>query len=131
MAEFREKRDRSLEAHRAKSGVDALVIDAASLMEWDNPRPEHGDTWGNWRYDAKKLVLTHIPQDYEIDLEDCSTSAKTLDWIFQMESKVWMTHEDKGNLLDALDDLIDPQATLCSGGANKTLDVKKHLTAKA
>ena len=131
MADFREKRDRLLGEHRAKSGVDGLEIDAVTLLEWQPPRPEHGDTWGNWRYDAKRLVLTHVPHNYEIDLQDCSTSSKTLDWIFQMESKMWMTHEDKGNLLDALDDLIDPQATLCSGGASKNLDVKKHLTAKA
>lgn len=110
--------------------MDALVIDAASLLERNDPRPAHGDTWGNWRYDAKRMVLRHVPHNYQIDLLDCSTSSKTLDWIFQMESKMWMTHKDKGNLLDALDDLIDPQATLCSRGASKTLDVKKHLTAK-
>ena len=129
--DFREKRDRSYQAHLAENGVDGLAVDVRTFLEWEAPKPAQGDAWGNWRYNARLFVLTHVPQDYEIRLDECSTCAETLDWIFQVASKTWMTHEDKGNLLDALHDILNPQATLCSFGTSKTLDVKKHLTAKA
>src|SRR5689334_18567187 len=130
--DFREKVDRSYQAHLEKNGVKGhLAVGLQTLLDWEAPKPEHGDTWGNWRYHARLFVLTHVPEDYEIRLDECSTSAETLDWIFQVANKTWMTQEDKGNLIDALQDLLHPQATLCSFGASKKLDVKKHLTAKA
>src|SRR5258707_10467220 len=89
--DFREKRNRSYKEHLEREGVTGIAVDSRTLLDWQAPKPEHGDTWGNWRYDAKLLVLTHVPHDYEVNLEECTTSAETLDWIFQMESKTWMT----------------------------------------
>ncbi len=113
--DFREKRDRSYKEHLKKEGCDEhLGVSYKTLVGWKIPKPESGDTWGNWRYKAKLLTLTHVPEDYEIRLDECSTSAETLDWIFQVASKTWVTPEDLGNLILALDDIIDPQANLCS-----------------
>jgi len=81
-------------------------------------------------YDAKTLVLTNVEHDYDIDLEDCCTSAKTLDWTSQLCGKTWMTPEDIGYLVQALDDLLGPQANLCSFDADKQLDVKKYLAQR-
>ncbi len=75
------------------------------------------------------MVLTHTSENYEIDLEDCGSSAQMLDWIFQICSKAWATPQDLGDLVQALNDLLRPQATICSFGTDKKLDVKKHLTS--
>ena len=128
--EFRVKRDHSYKEHLAKEGVTGIAVDARTLLDWKAPKPESGDTWGNWRYDSRLLVLTHVPHDYEIRLDECSTSAETLDWIFQVASKAWMTDKDTADLIHALHDILKPQVTLCSFGADKKLDVKKYLTAK-
>jgi hypothetical protein len=91
--------------------------------------PKHGETWGPWRLDATALTLTYEGEEgsYELDLEDLTTSAMMLDWIFQVQKKAWCSAEDIKYLLEALDVLIDPQATLCSWGEEKTLNATAHL----
>jgi len=107
-----------------------------------NPPPSDGDCWGPWKYHRDIFTLCYAPRDhhwgYEIDLERCSTSAEMLDWIFQVSNKVeWcVNREDIGQLIQALQDLMCPQATLCSFGTNnKTLDVatylRKHTESKS
>jgi hypothetical protein len=128
--DFREKLDRSYADHLEREGVTTLAVDVTTFLAWKAPKPESGDTWGNWRYNAKLLTLTHVAEHYEIRLDECSTSAQMLDWIFQLATKTWMTSEDIGDLIHALKDIINPQANLCSFGTIKTLDVKKYL-AKA
>jgi hypothetical protein len=60
-----------------------------------------------------------------LDLERCTTSAATLDWIFQAA----IHGLDMEGLIAALRDLIDPQETLCSGsmygGLGKNLEPEK------
>ena len=90
-------------------------------------RPAHGACWGTWRYDAALLTLTHDGAGYEIDLETCTHSARVLDWIFQVTAKRWCTAHDAHLLLLALDELLYPQATLCSFGQSKTLNVRWYL----
>lgn len=78
--------------------------------------------WGPWEYDPKLLVLRYkaYPQDYyEVDLEECRTSAETLDWICQITEKTWATPEVVGWLVRALNDLLRPQAHLCSMGVER------------
>jgi hypothetical protein len=71
------------------------------ICHW--PLPQHGDTWGNWKYNAKTLALTYVPRNYDFDIEDSQqVGAK----IFHVCAKTWMTAEDKGNLITALSDLI-------------------------
>jgi len=76
----------------------------------------HGKKWGPWRYDARLLSLTHTARRYEVDLEQCNTSAEILDWLCQVSQRSWCSREDAGYLLAALDALLDPQAHVCSGG---------------
>ena len=46
------------------------------------------------------------------------TTGDMLDWIFQVNMKSWATREDVGYLIEALNDIFNPQSTLCSGGSN-------------
>jgi hypothetical protein len=91
--------------------------------------------WGCWEFDRALFVLRHVdgggvraPYGYEIDLEDCTTSAEVLDWIAQIEAKTWGTPIVVGHLVTALCDLLDPQARLCSWGQSKRIP-KRELRA--
>jgi hypothetical protein len=77
----------------------------------------HG--WGPWRLDPELLTLTC--EGYEIDLEECLTPAAVLDWICQVAGKSWADDETLACLVRALDDILTPQATLCSWGRAKRL----------
>jgi hypothetical protein len=124
--EYREELEKSWSAFLREHG-NGMAIDAAELLRWDQPVPNDGDTWGNWQYNAKAMVLTYLPNDYQIDLEECTTSAQTLDRIIQLCKKTWMSITDIGNMIQALNDLLDPQANLCSSGQDKEFDATKHL----
>jgi hypothetical protein len=71
--------------------------------------------WGDWQLDRERLVLVNEREDYEVDLEDCLTAERTLDWIIQISSKGWGTNDCVGSLVAALRDLIDPQNTQMRG----------------
>jgi len=73
--------------------------------------------------DAERLVLIHVGGGcgYELDLERMRTPAEMLDSIFQVRPKIWHTDDDMSALIDALHDLLDPQATLCSWGVTHEL----------
>jgi hypothetical protein len=115
-----------------------LAISGTRLMEIyaTIPYPIHGDRWGKWEFDAKRLCLVFDGAGgYEVDLEEMTTSAQMLDWIFQVSNKAWAERKDVGDLIQALEDLLHPQGTLCSGGIggqsgkefNPTDYLKKHL----
>lgn len=70
--------------------------------------------WGNWTFDPKILTLTHSQENYEIDLEEIHSSAAILDWIFQVHMKSWADAGAVNDLLQALDDILKPQANYCS-----------------
>jgi hypothetical protein len=92
------------------------------VMERTGPRkPKHGDHWGQWRLNRKNNTLEHTGGGggYWIDLDGMKTSAQCLDWIFQVYKKRWHTRDDAHALLDAIQDLINPQATLCSFGVER------------
>jgi hypothetical protein len=82
-----------------------------------------GQTWGNWTYDKERLVLAYnlsrIGWWYEIDLERCCTSAQVLDWIFQVSIKGPISVQDVHDMIEALRFIVNPQATLCSGGVER------------
>jgi hypothetical protein len=70
--------------------------------------------WGNWVFDPNNLTLTHSAEHYEIDLETIHSSAAILEWIFQIQRKVWATAQTLHDLLRAFRDILDPQANYCS-----------------
>ena len=78
--------------------------------------------WGPWRLDLATWVLYPVaPYRYEVDLEQCLTSAQVLDRIMQISQKTWADDATIAGLIRALDDVLNPQANLCSFGKPKTL----------
>jgi hypothetical protein len=125
--DYRKKVNASWEQFKKSRGLGE-AISVADAVDYRAPVPLHGDTWGDWKFDGEFLVLHDADgNDYEINLLDFKTSAGVLDWIFQMAGKTWVTPLQLGNLIQAIDDIFGPQATLCSGGNDRTLDVEKHL----
>lgn len=87
------------------------------------PEPRRRD-WGPWHLDAFIYVLWTDAggYHYEIDLEECTTSARVLDWICQVAGKEWDGREHiLAGLVAAFDDILRPQAHLCSSGQSKRL----------
>lgn len=67
---------------------------------------------------------------YEIDLDRCSTSAQVLDWIAQVEGKMWATDRILAGLVRALDLVLSLQPTLCSFGVERGPVTWKERLAK-
>ena len=82
--------------------------------------------WGPWKLDKQAARLSiGSPTDwpsYWIDLKDCTSSAVVLDVICQIAGKQWATDDVLAGLVRALDDILEPQATLCSCGTDKRID---------
>ena len=79
-------------------------------------------TYGPWKYDSESMLLT-LERDgqhlYEVPLDECTTSAQTLDWIMEVTGKTWASDEDLAGLLRALDDVLDPPGNLCAQGIER------------
>ncbi|HYF72787.1 MAG TPA: hypothetical protein VD864_08190 [Nocardioides sp.] len=95
--------------------------DVKSLSELLAEPPRRGD-WGPWLLDEEHAVL-YLPNDeYWIELpRSCTTAAAVLDWIFQLVGKTWVDDRTLVGLIRALDDVLHPQATLCSMGVASSL----------
>lgn len=90
----------------------------------DIPFPVKRSQWGPWRLSKNNACLTLTIEGrwlYEVDLEWCHSSARVLDWICQVKKKTWATDTILANLVRGLDDTLQPQANLCSGGQDKRL----------
>ena len=76
---------------------------------------------GNWRFDSRRFVITHqADPGGDIDVEEMTTSAQTLDWIFHPEpARSGSRGESVGDLVELLRQTVDPQATLCSCGRER------------
>ncbi len=90
-----------------------VVIEFESEMK----QVARGD-FGRWRFNRRALVLTH-DQGYEIDIEECRTSAQVLDKIIQVTAKTWADDATIADLCRAIRFVLDPQANLCSCGVER------------
>lgn len=114
---------------------------AREFLSWDAPGNEAERLarrqWGPWRLDTQVWELLYIDghgrSRYPLDLERVTSSAAALDWIVQLAKKTWCSAEDVGDLVKALDDIFDMQASLCSfgatGAAGKKINATAHLIA--
>lgn len=103
-------------------------------------RPElfHGRRWGRWVLDLERFCLVHSGRptvrigpdfkpyiafrgSYECDLEYVRTSARLLDFIFQVRGSIWGIKGGIQDLVNALHDILYPQSSLCSNGIGKTI----------
>src|SRR6266487_1772983 len=86
--------------------------------------PDEPSDWGPWRLKTSTRELSvrvGKQHSYEVDLDDCTTSAQVLDWMMQVAGKSWADDATIAGLVRALDDVLRPQANLCSGGRSKEL----------
>ena len=71
--------------------------------------------WGTWELNTSDWTLTHRESGYELDLKTMGTSSSMMGWIFQVSKmRTTFSREDIGYLIEALDDIFDPTADLCS-----------------
>jgi hypothetical protein len=121
LMDYREKVRKAWRDYCRSKINDGSIATAAKedFLDFTAPLPQQGDRWGDWEYDAKSLTLTYLREDYEVDVERCTSSAPTLDVIFQVAEKGWSTSKMLGDLVQAVRDLIDPQSNLCSFGKDK------------
>jgi len=110
----------------AKVWPTGTIISCKDLLAQKGPRkPRHGERWGNWEWDSKTKELLFMGVDgtsgpcYSVYLDEMKTSAQCLDWIFQTYQKRWCSRDDAHALLDAIKDLVNPQARLCSFGVER------------
>ncbi|MEU6265552.1 hypothetical protein [Saccharopolyspora shandongensis] len=81
--------------------------------------------------ETRTLQLDQDDASYEVDLDDCLTSARVLDWIMQITAKPWATDATIAGLIRALDDVLQPQTTLCSMGSSTHMtgqQIINHVT---
>lgn len=82
-----------------------------------------GDRWAGWRLHLHPPSLDYYDskgnRKYSIPLFRCDTCAQILDWILQVSHKSWLPPQGLAGLIYALDDLLHPQANLCSFGREK------------
>ena len=69
--------------------------------------------WGTWKLNPSAWSLIHRESGYELDLKTMGTSSFMM--IFQVSKmRTTFSREDIGYLIEALDDIFDPTADLCS-----------------
>jgi len=73
--------------------------------------------WGRWTFDTESLSLITKTNNsgklYYIPLTKCNSSAEILDWIGKLHEKKWTSNKDIGDLVEALNDLINFQINFC------------------
>lgn len=102
------------------------ISDVSDYIKRKKDYTSNGFNEGKWRYRPENYTLTHSKYKYEIDIESCTSSEEILDWIFQIAGKTWATPSDIGNLVNALNALLDVQQNL-NTLKNCNFNVKKYL----
>jgi len=82
-------------------------------------------SWGDWVLEKETLVLKHKGTDYEVYLDECNNSAQILDWIIQVSQKSWATNDVIGELVRALDDILNIQGHFCGSGISHEANSKE------
>lgn len=78
------------------------------------------------------MLYPDRPYRYEVDLDCCTTSAQVLDRVCQIAGKTWADDATLAGLVRALNDVLQPQATLCSLGTDHHLNqagIDRQVTA--
>ncbi|CAN5309009.1 hypothetical protein BH24ACT7_BH24ACT7_24140 [soil metagenome] len=86
-----------------------------------------GRLWGPWRLEPDLRLLVTRSGNYEIDLDDCTSSARLLDWICQIADKEWCDDQTLAGLVRALIEILHPQENLCSWGDDRRLSLARLI----
>jgi hypothetical protein len=109
-----------------RSRLRYMTLAEACEDDWE-PDPPIGSGWGPWALNDQTMTLeTDRPQypaggGYWIDLESCTSSAEVLDWVCQVAGKLWADDVTLAGLVRALNDVLNPQGTICSSGQGRRL----------
>jgi hypothetical protein len=76
---------------------------------------ERRTLWGSWTLNRKTNELGYPPAAYWIPAEQLQSATNLLDWIFQLNSKSWVTPQLMKDFLDAVEDLVHPQSSIVNG----------------
>ncbi len=115
------------------------VLNKMDLFALKEKKLTHGDKWGSWTYDAKKLELVYgWRRRYGIRLEECGTPGGLLIWLYQLLGKRWLSDESLRDLLNALDDILQVRSNLVDSSIgdkkqypSKSIgDMKEHLSKR-
>lgn len=87
-------------------------------------RPTSG-SWGPWRLSDDRTELVHQHWDYPVDLTRMTSSAEALDWIMQVAGRSWQDDVSLAGFVRALNDLLAPQANLCSFGRDRRISRRR------
>jgi hypothetical protein len=106
-----------------------LVVKA--FGDLDDGEPE---AWKGWRLEGEHLVFPAYRSGsvYPIPVLRLGSSAAVLDTVMQVAKKRWADDRCIAGLVQALDDILRPQATLCSFGIDKRLTaaaIRERLAA--
>jgi hypothetical protein len=83
-------------------------------------------TKGEWRYDRRLRTFVHAAGYYEIERDDAGAScAELCDWIFQVANMSSISDESLGQLVRLMDEVLDPQATMCSDGIDRVVERRR------
>ena len=96
---------------------ESIINRLGAVCLADVPPERRRRDWGEWCLDRRTRELI-LPGRYEVDLDRFLTAGACLDWVAQVARKRWATDAVVAGLVRALDDVLDPQAHLCSGGMN-------------
>lgn len=87
-----------------------------SIAEIRPPRrPRHGDRWGRWVYrtnEAQSLASAALVYEedghekYYVMVLDCLTIQKRAGWLAQLAEKPWVSDEDLGRFVRALEAIV-------------------------
>ncbi len=81
--------------------------------------------WGDWYFEPDRLELVLDRAgcvEYVVDLEMCTSAARVLNQLVEIAGKPWIQAMDVHGLLNALDDLLRIQITLCPDDSESRLD---------
>jgi hypothetical protein len=91
----------------------------------------HCTQWGAWKLDIQTWKLTHVECPfYEIPIDEIDSPGPMLDWIFQLSAKRWVSDKDRGDLIEALRSIFDPQHNLCPFRSNRKINPRTYLQQK-
>jgi len=80
--------------------------------------------WGRWVFNLEALSLitkdTKSDRTYYLALSTCNSSSQILDWIANFLEKDWTSNQDMGDLIQALNELLDFQMNFVGNGIDES-----------
>lgn len=90
-------------------------------------------TWGDWQFNTSNACLEYTDPHtrqmiYQVPVDEMDTSARILDWIFQIEEKTWADRTVVGDFVTATRSILGRH--VAGSGIDSPIDPKRILTAK-